>query len=76
MPVLAVCSSARSDSCPQASRFAAHAVALGVRAKVLPRPLSHAGINQQLGAEEGHTAAVESFLGSLGPSLMRVLIGR
>lgn len=76
MPVLAVCSSKRSDSCPQARRFVARAALLGVRAEALPRPLSHAEINQKLGLEESYTAAVESFMGSLDPTLMRALTGR
>jgi hypothetical protein len=54
----------------------ARAAALGLRAEALPRPLSHGEINQQLGAEESYTAAVESFMGSLDPTLMQVLIGR
>ncbi|MGH8459169.1 MAG: alpha/beta hydrolase fold domain-containing protein, partial [Nevskiales bacterium] len=76
MPVLAVCSSQRSDSCAQASRFVARAVSLGVRAESLPRPLSHGEINQQLGLESGYTAAVEAFMGSLDTEVRDALKAR
>lgn len=76
MPMLLVCSSQRSDSCGQASRFAARAASLGVRAETLPQPLSHAQINQQLGLESAYTAAVESFMASFDPILMRSLPAR
>ncbi len=76
MPVLAVCSSQRSDSCAQASRFVVRAVSLGGRAESLQQPLSHGEINQQLGLESGYTAAVEAFMGSLDTEVRDALKAR
>jgi acetyl esterase/lipase len=64
-PFLLVCSTRRSDSCPQGDAFAAKARELGVRAEVLRKDLSHADINAQLGEEATYTAAVDEFLASL-----------
>mgnify|MGYP003508789268 FL=1 len=64
-PLLAVCSSQRSESCPQASRFVEKTTALGVRASVLQQDRSHQEINQQLGLANPYTDAVEVFMGSL-----------
>ena len=64
-PLLAVCSSQRTESCPQASRFVEKATALGVRASVLQQDRSHQEINQQLGLANPYTDAVEVFMGSL-----------
>jgi acetyl esterase/lipase len=72
-PFLAVCSSRRSDSCPQASGFVAKAKSLNVRASVLEQDLSHKDINQRLGAEGRYTDAVESFMGALDESVLRAL---
>ena len=66
-PVLLVCSSRRSDSCPQARAFATRAEALGRRAQVLPENLSHAQVNATLGEDGAYTTAVERFLASLDP---------
>ena len=74
-PFLAVCSSHRQDSCPQAQQFVAKASSLGARAQVLPEDLSHEEINEQLGLSGGYTAAVENFLRSLDPSLAQRLGG-
>lgn len=68
-PLLAVCSSRRTESCDQARAFAAHASQLQVRAQVLPQDLSHGDINEQLGLPGDYTAAVEGFLSSLSPAL-------
>lgn len=68
-PVLAVCSSRRTESCDQARAFAAQASQLQVRAQVLPQDLSHGDINEQLGLPGDYTAAVEAFLSSLSPTL-------
>ena len=72
-PVLLVCSSLRRDSCPAATRYAARATSVGVRAEVVPVPKSHAAIDADLGAPGGYTEAVERFLRSLDPSLARAL---
>lgn len=72
-PFLAVCSSRRADSCPQAHRFVAKAMKLGMRAQVLEQDLSHEQINQQLGMASDYTARVEAFMRSLDPSVARLL---
>jgi arylformamidase len=66
IPMLLVCSSRRSDSCPQAEAFAAKAIALGGRATVLPVNKTHGEINQQLGTAGSYTDAVDSFLRTTG----------
>ncbi|HET6765134.1 MAG TPA: alpha/beta hydrolase [Longimicrobiaceae bacterium] len=68
-PVLLVCSSRRSDSCPQARAFAGRAAALGRRAQVLPENLSHTQVNATLGEQGAYTTAVERFLASLDPTV-------
>ena len=65
-PILAVCSSQRTDSCPPNRRFAEKVRSLGGRAELLPQALSHRDINVQVGEENAYTRAVERFLRSLG----------
>lgn len=65
LPLLAVCSSQRADSCPQARAFADKARGLGVRVEVQPEDLSHAQINHELGAASAYTDAVGHFVASL-----------
>jgi arylformamidase len=72
-PALAVCSSRRADSCPQARAFIAKAVSLGGRAEILEQDLSHREINQNLGTSDAYTKAVEVFMGSLDASVARML---
>jgi len=72
-PLLAVCSTRRSDSCAQARQFVDRASALGVRASVLGQDLSHRDINQQLGLDGGYTRAVESFMAGLDAGIQRLL---
>lgn len=64
-PFLLVCSTRRSDSCPQGDAFAAKAKSLGVRAEILQKDFSHREINQRLGSDAAYTAAVDRFLASL-----------
>lgn len=64
-PWLAVCSSLRGDPCPQAQAFAAKAAALGGQVTVLPVALSHADLNDLLGAPGAYTDEVDAFLRSL-----------
>jgi acetyl esterase/lipase len=64
-PFLLVCSTRRSDSCPQGDTLAAKARELGIRAEVLRKDFSHAEINALLGEEPAYTAAVDEFLASL-----------
>ena len=75
-PMLLVCSSRRRDSCAAATRLAAKAATLKVRAEVLPVPKSHAAIDAELGAPGEYTDAVETFLRTLDPSLARALSTR
>lgn len=72
-PFLAVCSSQRRDSCPQARRFADKARGHGNRIEVLPVDLRHGEINAQLGLANDYTANVDVFLASLDPSLAMLL---
>ena len=65
LPLLAVCSSQRADSCPQARAFAEKARGFGVRVEVQPEDLSHAQINHELGAPSAYTDAVGRFVTSL-----------
>jgi arylformamidase len=66
-PMLAVCSSRRGDSCPQASAFAAKAASLGgQRVTVLPIDLSHGELNDLLGVAGDYTDAVLAFVRSIG----------
>jgi arylformamidase len=66
VPMLAVCSSKRSESCPMNRAFAAKANSLGGAVEVLPLDLSHGEINMQLGQPGAYTDRVEAFLRSLG----------
>jgi len=72
-PILAVCSTLRTDSCSQADRFVNKAMLFNVRANVLEQDLSHREINQQLGIEGAYTDAVEAFMATLNDSVMHVL---
>jgi arylformamidase len=72
-PMLAVCSTRRKDSCPQAQDFVAKAGSLGVRAQVLPEDFSHREINELLGKDPVYTRAVETFMGSLDASVKDLL---
>ena len=65
LPLQAVCSSQRADSCPRARAFAGKARELGVRVDVLPEDLSHAQINHELGAPSAYSDAVGRFVASL-----------
>ena len=65
-PMLAVCSSRRADSCPQARAFAAKATQLGGRVTVLPVDLTHPEINAYLGTGGAYTDGVDGFLKSVG----------
>lgn len=64
-PLLAVCSTRRSDACPQAEAYAARARQLAVTVRVLREDRSHGEINADLGADAAYTAQVDDFLSSL-----------
>jgi len=65
-PMLVVCSSKRSDSCPQARAFATKAGPLGGRVTVMPVDMTHMEINEQLGLDGAYTESVEAFMRSVG----------
>lgn len=62
LPMLAVCSSRRQDSCAQARGLAQRARSFGVSVQVLAQDLSHMQINRTLGAASDYTAAVDRFI--------------
>jgi arylformamidase len=72
-PFLAVCSSKREDSCPQARDFVAKADSFGTRAQLLEEDRTHEEINEDLGTASDYTAQVEAFLGSLDPAVAKLL---
>jgi acetyl esterase/lipase len=66
-PMLLVCSSIRPDHpCGMADTFAARARSLKGKVTVLPVPLKHSAVNEDLGLPGPYTDAVDSFLRSLG----------
>jgi len=73
VPFLAVCSSQRQDSCPQAQRFVARASSFGTRTQVLEEPMTHEEINKNLGTASDYTTQVEAFLRSLDPTVASAL---
>jgi len=74
-PLLAVCSSHRSDSCPQAEQYRDKALSLGSRTSVLPQDMSHGEINERLGMAGSYTEAVDAFLIGLSTEIARTLLG-
>jgi len=72
-PFLAVCSSRRQDSCPQARSFVTKANSLGMRAQLLEEDKTHEEINADLGTASDYTTQVEAFLGSLDPAVASAL---
>ncbi|SEM47586.1 Acetyl esterase/lipase [Pseudoxanthomonas sp. GM95] len=62
LPMLAVCSSRRDDSCAQARGLAQRAQTFGVAIQVLPEDLSHMQINRTLGEASDYTSAVDRFI--------------
>lgn len=68
-PTLLVCSTKRSDSCPQAEAFAKKANLTGSLSQVLKVPLSHGEVNLNLGLEENYTQEVEKFMKGLGVNI-------
>jgi len=65
-PFLAVCSSNRDDSCPQAEAFVGKAKSLGGQASLVRVPMSHADINGELGLAGDYTKQVDAFIATLG----------
>jgi acetyl esterase/lipase len=73
VPFLAVCSSKRSNSCPQAKRFIAKADSFGTTTQLLEEDKTHEQINKDLGVDDGYTAQVDAFLRTLDPALANAL---
>lgn len=66
-PMLLVCSSSRSDSCPQSKAYEKKAIGLGAKGvKTMPVALGHGKINSELGKPGAYTDGVEAFLKSAG----------
>lgn len=65
MPLLAVCSTKRDDSCPQAEKFLTKASSFGTKTLLLKENMSHKEINQRLGSDATYTKAVDDFLNSV-----------
>lgn len=72
-PFLAVCSTRRQDSCPQARNFVAKATALHMRAQEQGEDLSHRGIDVELGKPNAYTRQLESFMATLDPQVAGLL---
>lgn len=68
-PVLAVCASGRRDSCTANRLFLDKAARFGTHTQLLAKPMSHMGINRDLGEDNDYTREVEAFLRSAGVSL-------
>src|SRR5690348_428941 len=69
-PYMAVCSSQRVNSCPQAQQFVNKAVSYGTSATLLPENLTHSQIDANLGLPSAYTTAVNNFLSGLYQSSM------
>lgn len=72
-PFLAVCSTRREDSCPEAHNFVVKATGLHMRAQQQGEDLSHREINVELGKPIDYTRQVEVFMASLDPVVARHL---
>jgi arylformamidase len=66
-PLLLVCSTLRSDSCPQAASFKQKAKNIGIEVQQLSVKLSHNQINATLGDDSRYTHDVETFIRNLDP---------
>lgn len=64
-PFLAICSSERDDSCPQAAAFVEKAKQMGGEIKMVAVAKSHKEINEDLGEPGEYTEHVASFLRSV-----------
>jgi len=73
MPLLAVCSTKRDDSCPQAENFLKKAASFGTKTLLLKEHMSHKEINEKLGQDIPYTQAIDQFLSSLSPTNAKML---
>lgn len=72
-PILSVCSTRRTDSCPQAQQLADKIKSFGRMGEVLRQDLSHGEINKDLGLPGSYTESVEAFLRRVDPVLAQRL---
>jgi acetyl esterase/lipase len=62
-PMMIVCSTRRADDpCAEARTFAEMTAAAGVRTSVLPQPLRHREINENLGLPGAYSQSVDTFI--------------
>lgn len=73
VPVLAVCSSQRLNSCPAARQFVDRAQSFHGQAQLLEQDKTHEQINKDLGVDPAYTQQVEAFMRTLDPQLTRLL---
>ncbi|MEO6799258.1 MAG: hypothetical protein ABI178_04925 [Rhodanobacter sp.] len=76
LPLLAVCSGRRLNSCPQADALVRKAESFGTLASMLEMNLSNSEIKQQRGLPSDYTLEVETFMRLLHPALARRLDDR
>lgn len=65
-PMFIICSTKRSDSCPQANAFSKKAIELNSKITVYPIDLKHSEVNSNLGLESKYTTDVENFMKEVG----------
>lgn len=69
-PMLIVCSTSRTDACPQAQQYQSKSQSLGNHVEILEENLSHREINAELGLDSRYTRDVEKFMMSLDSEVM------
>lgn len=63
IPMMLICSLKRpDDSCGQSRAFAAHLKVIGQDAPVVPQPLTHMEVNNNLGLDGDYTSTVDAFI--------------
>ncbi len=72
-PWLGICNARRALSCDPNRDYIAAAKPLGLRVELLPVPLRHGEINDELGKPGAYTDAVEAFMASLDPGVKALL---
>ncbi len=67
LPLLMVCSTVRPDKpCKDAEHLWQKANGMSIKTQILPQPLKHGEINEQLGLDNDYTRKVEEFMKSIG----------
>jgi len=72
-PFYMVCTTERDASCSAATDFVNKVNLLGGKGRVLVTSLSHQGVNNDLGLPGQYTAAVDTFMSRLDPSVRSLL---